>query len=143
MGYILKCFYNKNLLKHDINNLQLENQLSKALTVINKTPSNRREKLTELYLSDPKALPGKEEKPPKYSGLDRFASTIEINFDLATNAQIKGMETIEQGNEDVGYWDFQNPTDFNSHVLEIIKLRDSSSANVFKSYVNGTELIFS
>jgi hypothetical protein len=52
---------------------------------------SRRERLTEYYSSDPKALPSKEVKPLKNSKLDRFANTLEINFDLAANAQIKAV----------------------------------------------------
>jgi hypothetical protein len=42
--------------------------------------SDRREKLSDLYLSEPRALPGKEIKPLKNSKLDKFANNIEINF---------------------------------------------------------------
>jgi hypothetical protein len=46
-------------------------------------------------LSDPKALPEKEVKPLKNSKLDRFANTLEINFNLSANAQVKPIEAIE------------------------------------------------
>jgi hypothetical protein len=65
---------------------------------------NRRKKLIEYYLSNQKALPGKDVKALKYSRLDRFANTIEINFDLAANAQVKSMEIIEQVQRDIGFW---------------------------------------
>jgi hypothetical protein len=46
----------------------------------------------------------------------------------------------------VGYWHLQNTTDFirNGYVLanlERIRLRDCSSANAIRSYVNRAELI--
>jgi hypothetical protein len=41
--------------------------------------------LSELHLSEPRALPGKEVKPLKNSRLDKFANNIEINFNLAAN----------------------------------------------------------
>jgi hypothetical protein len=53
---------------------------------------NRRKGLIEYYLSDPKALPGKEVKPLKNSKLDRFSNTLDIDFDLAANAQVKAIE---------------------------------------------------
>jgi hypothetical protein len=62
---------------------------------------SRRERLMEYYLSGPKDLPGKEVKPLKNSKLDRFANTLEINFDLAANAQVKAIEAIEQGQRDI------------------------------------------
>jgi hypothetical protein len=57
---------------------------------------SRRERLTEYYLSDAKALPGKEIKPLINSKLDRFANILEINFDLATNAQVKVIQNYCQ-----------------------------------------------
>jgi DNA topoisomerase VI subunit B len=49
-------------------------------------------------------LPGKEVKSLKNSRLDRFANNIQINFDLAANAQVKAMETIEHRQRDIGFW---------------------------------------
>jgi hypothetical protein len=59
--------------------------------------SARREKLSELYLSAPRALPGKEVEPLKYSKLDRFANNTEVNLDLVANAQLQALEAFEQG----------------------------------------------
>jgi hypothetical protein len=55
----------------------------------------RRERLTQYYLIDPKVLPSKEVKPLKYNKMDKFANTLEINLDIATNAQIEAAEAIE------------------------------------------------
>jgi hypothetical protein len=81
--------------------------------------SDRREKLVELYSQDPRALPIKEVKPLKFSKIDRFANNIEINLDLAGNAQLKALEAFEQADADVGYWHLQNFSDFirNAHAL--------------------------
>jgi hypothetical protein len=74
-----------------------------AKKLVDKNPNldfmnpDRREKLSDLYLSEPRALPGKEIKPLKNSRLDKFANNIEINFDLARNAQLKAIEALEQG----------------------------------------------
>jgi hypothetical protein len=40
----------------------------------------RRERPTQYYSADPKALPGKEVKPLKYSKIDKFATNLEINL---------------------------------------------------------------
>jgi hypothetical protein len=37
---------------------------------------------------------------------------LEINLDLAANAQIKAMEAIEQGHTDISFWHLQNASDF-------------------------------
>jgi hypothetical protein len=80
---------------------------------------DRREKLSDLYLSEPRALLGKEVKPLKNNRLDKFASNVEINFDLVGNAQLKAIEALEQGERDVGFWQLQNASDFirNGHAL--------------------------
>jgi hypothetical protein len=80
--------------------------------------------------------------------LDKFANTIEINFDLAANAQVKTMEAIEQRKRDIGFWDLQNASDFmhNGHALanlERFKVTDSALANGFKNYLDAAELISS
>jgi hypothetical protein len=99
-----------------------------------------------LYLSDLKALPEKEVKPLKNSRLDKFVNNIEINFDLATNAQLKALEAFEQADPDVGYWHIKNSSEFirNAHALsnlERLKIRDPSSANAIKNHIEGADLI--
>jgi hypothetical protein len=64
----------------------------------------------------------------KNSRLDKFANNIEINFNLAANAQLKAMEALEQGEGDLGNWHLQNSSDFirNGHALanlERLKIR--------------------
>jgi hypothetical protein len=107
---------------------------------------NRRERLTEYYSLEPRALPSKEVKPLKNSKLDRFANTIEINLDLASNTQIKAIEAIEQGHKNIGFWHLQNASDFirNDHAianLKRIKIRDPSSTNAVRNYIDRAELI--
>jgi hypothetical protein len=63
----------------------------------------RREKLSELHFQDPRVLLGKEVKPLKFSKLDRFANNMEVNLDLAANAQLKALEAFEQAEGDLGY----------------------------------------
>jgi hypothetical protein len=106
----------------------------------------KRKRLTQYYSSDPKALPGKEVKPLKYSKMDKFATNLEINLDLAANAQIKAAEAIEQGQMEIGFWHLQNASDFirNGHALENLKrieIRDPTAANAVKSYIDGAESI--
>jgi hypothetical protein len=72
---------------------------------------------------------------------------VEINLDLAANAQIKAMKAIDQGARDLGFWHLQNISDFmrNRHALvnlERFRIKDSASANSVKSYIDGVELIF-
>jgi hypothetical protein len=91
-------------------------------------------------------LPIKEVLPLKSSKLDKFANTLEINLDLAANAQIKAVEAIEQGHTDIGFWYLQNASDFirNGHAivnLKRIEIRDFASANAVKNYIDGAELI--
>jgi hypothetical protein len=107
---------------------------------------DRREKLAELYFQDPRALPGKEVKPLKYSKLDRFANNMEVNLYLAANAQLKDLEAFEQTEGDLGYLHLQNASDFirNGFALvnlERLKIRDPTSANAIKNYIYGAELI--
>jgi hypothetical protein len=101
---------------------------------------DRREKFTELYSQDPRVLPTKEIKPLKFSKLDRLANNMEINLALAGNAQLKALKTFDQAEADIGYWHLQNSSDFirNGHVLvnlERLKIRDFSSANAVKNYM--------
>jgi hypothetical protein len=85
-------------------------------------------------------------KPLKYSKLDKFANTLEINLYLVANAQIKAVEAIEQGHTDIGFWHLQNASDFirNGHAianLKRIEIRDPASENAVKNYIDGAELI--
>jgi hypothetical protein len=78
--------------------------------------------------------------------MDKFANTLEINFDIAANAQIKAAEAIEQGQTDIGFGHLQNASDFirNGHTLANLKrieIRDPTAANAVKSYIDGAELI--
>jgi hypothetical protein len=43
----------------------------------------------------------------KCSRLDKFANNVEINFDLAGNAQLKAIEALEQGKRDIRFWHLQ------------------------------------
>jgi hypothetical protein len=56
-----------------------------------------RDKLIQLYSKDPSVLPASEVKPLRFSSKDKFANTMEINLDMARNAQAKGMEALEDG----------------------------------------------
>jgi hypothetical protein len=108
--------------------------------------TDRRERLTEYYSLEPKALPSKEVKPLKNSRMDKFANTLEINLDLSANAQLKSIEAIEQGHRDIGFWHLQNASDFirNGHAianLKRIEIRDPVSANAVKNYIDEAELI--
>jgi hypothetical protein len=95
---------------------------------------------------EPRALLSKEVKSLKNSKMNKFTNTLEINLDLAANAQMKAIEAIEQNHKNLGYWCLQNASDFirNNHTLpnlERLKIRDPSSANAVKNYVDGAELI--
>jgi hypothetical protein len=57
----------------------------------------RMEKLMQPYSIDPSVLPTSEVKPLKFSSKDKFANTIKINLDMARNAQVKGIEALEDG----------------------------------------------
>jgi hypothetical protein len=59
---------------------------------------------------------------------------------------VKAMESIQQGERDLGFWHLQNPSDFmrDGHALtnfERLRIRDSVSANAVKNYIDGVELI--
>jgi Asp-tRNA(Asn)/Glu-tRNA(Gln) amidotransferase A subunit family amidase len=107
---------------------------------------DRRQKLSELCLSAPKALPGKEIKPLKFSKIDKFANNMEINLDLAGNALLQALEAFDQAGADIVYWHMKNSSEFirNAHALtnlERLKLRDPNSANAIKNHIDGAELI--
>jgi hypothetical protein len=87
-------------------------------------------------------LPSKEVKPLKYSKIDKFATNLEVNLDLAVNAQIKAAEAIEQGQTDIGFWHLQNASDFirNGHALANLKrfeIRDPTAAMQLKVILMG------
>jgi hypothetical protein len=42
---------------------------------------------------------------------------MEVNLDLAANAQLHALEAFEQGEGDLGYWHLQNASDFIRNVL--------------------------
>jgi hypothetical protein len=82
----------------------------------------------------------------KYSKLHKFANNIEINFDLTGNAQLKVMEALEQEEKKISYWHMQNASDFIRNGcalanLERLKIKDPTSANAVKNYIDGAELI--
>jgi hypothetical protein len=107
---------------------------------------SRREKLIQLYSVHPSVLPASEVKPLKFSSKNKFANTMEINLDMAGNAQAKGIEALENGDADLGHWHLANSMEFirNAHSLanlERLKIRDPSSVMAIKNYVEGAELI--
>jgi hypothetical protein len=56
------------------------------------------------------------------------------------------MEALEQGEKNLKYWHLQNSSNFmkNSHALTNLKkfkIKNPTSANAIKNYINGTELI--
>jgi hypothetical protein len=59
---------------------------------------------------------------------------------------LKALEAFEQAEADIEYWHLQNSSDFikNAYALsnlERLKIRDPTSANAIKNYVDGAELI--
>jgi hypothetical protein len=59
---------------------------------------------------------------------------------------LKALESFEQTEPDLGYWHLQNSSDFirNGHALanlERLKIRDPTSTNAIKNYIDGAELI--
>jgi hypothetical protein len=82
---------------------------------------SRREKSIQLYSIGPSVLPASEVKPLKFSSKDKFANTMEIILDMAGNAQAKGIEALENGDADMGYWHLANSMEFirNAHSLVI------------------------
>jgi hypothetical protein len=49
-----------------------------------------------------------EVKPFKYSSKDKFVNTMEINLDMAGNAQAKGIEALDEGNVMIGHCHLAN-----------------------------------
>jgi hypothetical protein len=104
---------------------------------------NQEEKKNAIIFS---ILPTSEIKPLKFSSKDKFANTMEINLDMAGNAQAKGIEALESEDSELGHWHLASSMEFirNAHSLanlERLKIRDPSSAIAIKNYVEGTEII--
>jgi hypothetical protein len=73
---------------------------------------SRRKKLMQLYSVDPSVLPTSEVKPLKFSNKDEFANTMEINLDMAGNAQTKSIEALENCDAELGHWHLANSLKF-------------------------------
>jgi hypothetical protein len=124
----------KNFINHD--GLDAKGRRARREEVENEDEEEQIEE--ENQEADPKAFPGKEVKPLKYSKKDKFTTNLEINLDLEANAQIKAAEAIKQGQTDIGFWHLQNASDFirNAHALANLKrieIRDPTAANAVKS----------